>query len=148
MDSGRLSTPRRLLPAIRRRADPRYFVHPSPHSFELLVPELDVAGRGGGFRTVGVSMPIAAMNEKHGFPFGEHNVRRAWQFPCVQTILESPAVKGSTQGDLRPGIPATDARHHPGTHFGCHYVRHGTPFFARRVCPGAYHALEDKRIIL
>jgi hypothetical protein len=60
-----------------------------------------------------MSVPEAAMNEDHCLPARQDNIRSARQFSIMKPVSQTERMQRLAQGDLRPGVGALDACHHP-----------------------------------
>ncbi len=80
---------------------------------KLFIPELWARCRNGCVPASLMSVPEAAMDEDHGFPARQDNIRAPGQFSIMKPVSQAERMQRLAQGDLRPGVGALDACHHP-----------------------------------
>lgn len=91
---------------------------------ELPLPVASVRCWGRRTRTPVVAMPEAAMDKADRPVAGEDKVRPARKRGIVELVAEAAGVKCAPQGQLGPGVPASDSGHDARTSRAVEGVRH------------------------
>lgn len=79
---------------------------------EFLAPEIDPARGQPEETAIGVGVPEASVDEYHGAPSREHQIRTPGQ-SRMQPEPQATLPQTRPQHLFWPGIPAADAGHHP-----------------------------------
>lgn len=69
-----------------------------------------------------MTMPKTAVNQNHGFVFGQEQVWFAGQCLAVEPIAEPAFVETAPDDQFRARILAPDTCHHAPANFGCHHI--------------------------
>lgn len=93
-------------------------------AFQLLAPELRPRRRDAAEAAI-VSVPEAAMNQHHGAPPRQDDVRPSGQLADVGPVPEPASMKGLSDRYLDLGIPAANAGHHAAAGSRVDDVGHG-----------------------
>ena len=97
----------------------------SLHVFRKLgLPEVSTRRRCRRVSATRMPVPVAAVNEAHGFEASEHEVRSPWETSIVQSVSEASGVKCQSKSKLGLCTSAPDSRHHARPGGWIHYVRH------------------------
>lgn len=99
---------------------------------ELLLPEFDVAGRGGGLGAPCVPVPEAPVHEDGHLVAGQDDVRLAGQILAVQAEAEARGVQVTPHGHFGPGVAAPYAGHHAAARCAVDDIRHGRQMAPQR----------------
>lgn len=95
-------------------------------SLELRQPEIGIGCWRGCVPAPGMPVPEAPMGKDHCSVFGQYKIRFPRQLSSMKSIAKATTVQRVSQKKFRPGILASNPRHHPGSGLLVYYIRHAT----------------------
>jgi len=87
-----------------------------------------------------MAVPETAVNQNHGVPAGQDDVRSAWQISTMQSEAEAKAVQKRAHSQLRAGIPGSDSSHVPAAVRTADAIHHSTPLRISLTVPASCRA--------